>query len=84
MSMSSSRRLHHEGAEEPGKFLRDPGGARADRGSTASPRSSWRFEAEIDLTCVGGIERGKRNPSLLVMGRVADALKVPLLKLLAD
>ena len=20
------------------------------------------FEAEIDLTCVGGIERGKRNP----------------------
>jgi hypothetical protein len=39
----------------------------------------------IDLTYVGGgIERGKRNPSLLVMVRIADALSVPLTKLLAD
>ncbi len=42
------------------------------------------FEAKIDLTYVGGIERGKRNPSLLVMGRIADALAVPLTKLLGD
>lgn len=42
------------------------------------------FEAEIDLTYVGGIERGKRNPSLLVMARIADALSVPLPKLLHD
>ena len=42
------------------------------------------FEAEIDLTYVGGIERGKRNPSLVVMGRIADALSVPLPKLLSD
>lgn len=42
------------------------------------------FEAEIDLTYVGGIERGKRNPSLLVMCRIADALAVPLTKLLND
>ena len=42
------------------------------------------FEAEIDLTYMGGIERGKRNPSLLVMGRIAKALSVPLMKLLAD
>ena len=42
------------------------------------------FEAEIDLTYVGGIERGKRNPSLLVMGRIADALSVPLVKLLNE
>ena len=34
------------------------------------------FEAEIDLTYMGGIERGKRNPSLLVMARLADALAV--------
>ena len=40
------------------------------------------FEAEIDLTYVGGIERGKRNPSLLVMSRIADALSVPLHRLL--
>ena len=42
------------------------------------------FEAEIDLTYVGGIERGKRNPSLLVMARIAEALSVPLSKLLAE
>ena len=40
------------------------------------------FEAEIDLTYMGGIERGKRNPSLLVMARIAEALSVPLPKLL--
>lgn len=33
------------------------------------------FEADLDLTYVGGIERGKRNPSLLVMVRLADALE---------
>ncbi|HEY3813487.1 MAG TPA: helix-turn-helix transcriptional regulator [Caulobacteraceae bacterium] len=32
------------------------------------------FESEIDLTYVSGIERGLRNPSLLVMVRIADAL----------
>jgi transcriptional regulator with XRE-family HTH domain len=42
------------------------------------------FEAEIDLTYMGGIERGKRNPSLLVMARIAKALSVPLTKLLTD
>ena len=42
------------------------------------------FEAEIDLTYVGGIERGKRNPSLMVMGRIADALSVPLVRLLSE
>ena len=42
------------------------------------------FESRIDLTYMGGIERGKRNPSLLVMARIADALGVQLLKLLGD
>ena len=42
------------------------------------------FAAEIDLTYMGGIERGKRNPSLLVMGRIAEALSVPLWKLISD
>jgi transcriptional regulator with XRE-family HTH domain len=45
---------------------------------------SLAFEAEIDLTYVGGIERGKRNPSLMVMARIADALSVPLFKLLNE
>lgn len=34
------------------------------------------FSAEIDLTYVGGIERGKRNPSVIVLARIADALAV--------
>ena len=34
------------------------------------------LEAEIDLTYMGGIERGRRNPSLLVLVRVATVLKV--------
>jgi transcriptional regulator with XRE-family HTH domain len=42
------------------------------------------FEARIDLTYMGGIERGKRNPSLIVMGRIADALGVHLPKLLGE
>jgi transcriptional regulator with XRE-family HTH domain len=33
------------------------------------------FAAEIDLTYVGGIERGKRNPSILVLARIAVALQ---------
>jgi transcriptional regulator with XRE-family HTH domain len=42
------------------------------------------FEAEIDLTYMGGIERGRRNPSLMVMARIAEALSVPLTKLLSE
>lgn len=34
------------------------------------------LEAKIDLTYMGGIERGKRNPSVLVLVRIADALSV--------
>ena len=32
------------------------------------------FEACIDLTYVGGIERGRRNPSVMVLARIAKAL----------
>jgi transcriptional regulator with XRE-family HTH domain len=40
------------------------------------------FRAEIDLTYMGGIERGQRNPSLLVMVRIARALSADLPDLL--
>jgi transcriptional regulator with XRE-family HTH domain len=40
------------------------------------------FAAEIDLTYVGGIERGKRNPSVLVLARIAEALGTEPLELL--
>lgn len=41
------------------------------------------FAAEIDLTYVGGIERGKRNPSVLVLARIAQALEIEPAVLLA-
>lgn len=33
-------------------------------------------DAEIDLTYLGGIERGRRNPSVCVVGRLASSLDV--------
>ncbi|WP_172787555.1 MULTISPECIES: helix-turn-helix domain-containing protein [Bradyrhizobium] len=42
------------------------------------------FEADLDLTYIGGIERGRRNPSLSAMARIAEALSVPLVKLLSE
>lgn len=41
------------------------------------------FEAKLDLTYIGGIERGRRNPSLMAMVRIADALEVDLGALIA-
>jgi len=41
------------------------------------------FAADLDLTYIGGIERGRRNPSLLVMARIADALDASLQDLLS-
>jgi transcriptional regulator with XRE-family HTH domain len=34
------------------------------------------LEAKVDLTYMGGIERGRRNPSVLVLARIAEALGV--------
>jgi transcriptional regulator with XRE-family HTH domain len=42
------------------------------------------FEADLDLTYIGGIERGRRNPSLLAMARIAAALSVSLVKLVSE
>lgn len=46
---------------------------RLERGLT---QEQLAFESKIDLTYVGGIERGRRNPSLLVLVRIAGALAV--------
>ena len=40
------------------------------------------FEASIDLTYVGGIERGRRNSSLIVVARIATALNATPINLL--
>lgn len=34
------------------------------------------MDARIDLTYLGGIERGRRNPSVKVLGRLAASLGV--------
>jgi transcriptional regulator with XRE-family HTH domain len=36
----------------------------------------------LDLSYFGQIERGKRNPTIAVLGRIADVLDVPLVALL--
>lgn len=51
-----------------GRNVRD---LRQKRGMT---QEQLAFEAHIDLTYLGGIERGRRNPSLLVMARLSLAL----------
>jgi transcriptional regulator with XRE-family HTH domain len=62
-------------------LAKNVGRLRRQRGLT---QEELAFQAKIDLTYLGGIERGKRNPSLLVMARIAKALSVPLPKLLSD
>jgi transcriptional regulator with XRE-family HTH domain len=46
---------------------------RLERGLT---QEQLAFEAQIDLTYLGGIERGRRNPSLIVIARIAHSLQV--------
>lgn len=41
-------------------------------------------EARIHRTYIGGIERGERNPTLLMIYRLAAALNVPPSQLLAN
>jgi len=40
------------------------------------------FRADIDLTYMGGIERGQRNPSLMVLVGIAKALSAEPIELL--
>jgi transcriptional regulator with XRE-family HTH domain len=56
---------------------------RALRLAKSMTQEQLAFAAELDLTYIGGIERGRRNPSLLVMARIADALGATLADLIA-
>ena len=40
------------------------------------------YESGLHRTYIGGIERGERNPSLTNIGRLAEALDVPVAELL--
>jgi transcriptional regulator with XRE-family HTH domain len=42
------------------------------------------LEASVDRTYVSQIERGIGNPSLLILSKIADALEVSVLDLLAE
>ena len=65
--------------------MRRDGDDRQVRGPAEGPdREQLAFEAQIDLTYVGGIERGKRNPSLLVLVRLAKSLSVQPAELLCE
>lgn len=58
------------------------GNVRRRRIAAGLTQEQLAFEAQIDLTYVGGIERGKRNPSVLVLARIAEALGIEPAKLL--
>ena len=59
------------------------GNVRRLRNAQGQTQEQLAFEAGLDLTYIGGIERGRRNPSLLAMVRIATVLKVELEQLLA-
>lgn len=54
---------------------------RVERGLT---QEHLALDAGIDLTYLGGIERGRRNPSVSILGRMAASLAVHPRDLLDD
>jgi transcriptional regulator with XRE-family HTH domain len=46
------------------------------RTSSGLTQEQLALEAKLDLTYVGGIERGVRNPSIMVLAKLANALGV--------
>lgn len=48
---------------------------KAARKSLDLSQEALSLEAEIDRTYISGIERGKRNPSLTLIAKLADRLK---------
>lgn len=42
------------------------------------------FECELHRTYVSGVERGIRNPTVVIVHKIAMALKVPPFRLLQD
>lgn len=53
--------------------------ARRDRGIS---QEELAYRANVHQTYLSGVERGRRNPSLLVLGRIATALNMDVSELL--
>ena len=51
------------------------------RGASGLTQERLAEKADLDPTYISGIERGVRNPSLLIISRLARALRIPVAKL---
>ena len=54
------------------------------RGEAGVSQEELAFEAGLHRTYVSGVERGVRNPTVTVLERIANALKVPASRLLDE
>jgi transcriptional regulator with XRE-family HTH domain len=57
---------------------------RAARKARALSQEDLADVCALDRTYLSGIERGMRNPTILSLWKIADALAVPLTELVAD
>lgn len=73
------------GAKLEAHVLQQVGAAlRSARKRAGLSQEKLALKAGVDRTYVGGIERGERNPSILNLARLADALEISLSALLAS
>ena len=56
---------------------------RSERAKVGLSQEKLALSSGLDRTYISGIERGRRNPSLKNIGRIANALKVPITELLS-
>lgn len=57
------------------------GNIRRLREASGRSQEEFAFDAGIHRTYVSGVERGRRNPTLTVLEKFADALKVTVAEL---
>lgn len=54
------------------------------RGERGLSQEEFAFECRLHRTYISGIERGVRNPTVTVVEKIAQALKVPFSRLLDE